>query len=86
MTALAQAAAAAGHVKESSIGIWFWLVLIVEVNATWIGMDVWLNRNGYEMLTTEFREGLRNPFMGPLLFFLTFGTIAALVGHFFIEQ
>ena len=68
---------------ESPIGVWFWLVLIVEVNATWIGMDLWLRTHNHEYLTTEFREGLRHPVWGPVLCFLLFGTVAALVWHFF---
>lgn len=73
-------------VDESNIGVVFWVILIVVANALWIGMDIWLRRNGHEMLTEEFREGLKNPFLGPLLTFLTFGTIAAFVYHMFIEK
>jgi hypothetical protein len=71
---------------ESPIGIYLWLILILVINVLWIGMDVWLSRNGHEMLTTEFREGLRNPFWGPLLAFLTAGTVAAFVWHMFIDK
>jgi len=71
---------------ESSIGIWFWLVLILVVNALWIGMDVWLYRNGHEMLTTEFREGLQHPAWGPLLAFLTAGTVAAFAWHMLSDK
>lgn len=66
---------------ESKIGIWFWLVLVLEVNATWISMDLWLHAHGHELLTTEFREGLSEPLWGPVLAFLVAGTVAAFVYH-----
>jgi len=71
---------------ESSIGIWLWVVLIVAVNGLWIGMDLWLRANGHEYLTTEFREGLRNELWGPVLAFLTAGTVAAFVTHMWTSQ
>lgn len=46
------------RVDESNIGIWLWVVLLVEINATWIAMDLWLKAHGHEYLTTEVREGL----------------------------
>jgi hypothetical protein len=66
-------------------GVWAWLVLLVVVNATWISLDLWLRAHGFEYLTTEFKEGLRMPIMGPVLAFLTAGTFAALVWHFYTK-
>ena len=66
---------------ESSIGVWFWFWLFLGVNVVWIGMDLWLSKHGHEMLTTEFREGLKNPFVGPFLAFMVAGTVAAFVTH-----
>lgn len=66
---------------ESRIGVWLWLVLLVEINATWIGMDLWLRHKRHEYLTTEFREGLKHPVWGPVLCFLVAGTVAAFVWH-----
>jgi cobalamin synthase len=71
---------------ESPIGVWCWLVLIVVVNALWIGMDLWLYHHHHEMLTTEFREGLRREVWGPLLCFLTAGTVAAFCWHMFVGK
>ena len=68
-------------VSEAPVGVWLWLVLLVIVNATWIAMDVYLYKSGHEMLTTEFKEGLKNPVGGPLLAFATAGTFAAFVWH-----
>ncbi len=68
---------------ESNIGIWLWLVLIVEINLSWIAMDLWLRKHHHEFLTTEFKEGLRNPLLGPLLCFLVAGTVAAFVFHMY---
>jgi hypothetical protein len=74
------------EMDESNVGIWLWGVLLVIVNATWIGMDIWLRRNGHEFLTTEFREGLKHPLWGPVLAFATAGTVAAFVWHMFIDK
>jgi len=71
---------------ESPVGVWLWLVLLVVVNALWVGMDLWLHRNGHEFLTTEFREGLKNPVWGPLLAGATAATVAAFVWHMFIDR
>ena len=71
---------------EAPVGVYLWLVLIVVVNALWIGMDLWLRAHHHEFLTTEFREGLKNPLLGPLLAFLTAGTVAAFVWHFFLSK
>ena len=68
---------------ESPIGVWFWLFLIFEVNATWIGMDLWLRSHNHEFLTTEFKEGLRNPWWGPLIVGLLAFTVAAFCWHMF---
>jgi hypothetical protein len=67
--------------EKAPVGVWLWLVLVIEVNASWIAMDVWLNTHGYEMLTTEFKEGLRHPIGGPLIAFATAGTVAAFLWH-----
>lgn len=66
---------------ESSIGIWFWVALIVEVNVTWIAMDLWLNAHGHELLTTEFKEGLNNRLLGPFVIGLIAFTVAAFLWH-----
>lgn len=66
---------------ESNIGIWFWVALIIGINVVWISMDIWLAKHHHEFLTTEFKEGLRNPVLGPLLCFLVAGTVAAFVWH-----
>lgn len=66
---------------ESNIGIWLWIALIAIINITWIGMDVWLAKHHHELLTTEFKEGLRDVIWGPVLCFLVAGTIAAFVWH-----
>lgn len=71
---------------ESPVGVWLWLALVVIVNALWIGMDLWLHSRGHEYLTTEFREGLRNELWGPVLCFVTFGSVAAFVWHMFSER
>lgn len=74
------------HTDESPIGVWLWIVLIILVNAEWIAMDLWLRSHGHEMLTIEFREGLHNPLWGPLLCFLTAGTVAAFVWHMYLSK
>ena len=71
---------------ESNIGVWFWVALLVGVNLVWISMDIWLYKNGHEMLTDEFREGLHNRVLGPLLVFLLTGTVAAFIWHMFFTS
>ena len=66
---------------ESNIGIIFWFVLLFVVNALWVGMDLWLHAHHHEWLTTEFKEGLKNQLVGPILAFVTAGTVAAFVWH-----
>ena len=66
---------------EAPVGVWLWLVLLVTVNGLWIAMDLWLHAHGHELLTTEFKEGLRHPLWGPVLAFLTAGTVAAFIYH-----
>jgi hypothetical protein len=68
---------------ESSIGVWAWVILIVLVNAYWIGFDLWARANNHEYLTTEFREGLNNPYFGPLIMGLVAFTIVAFLVHMF---
>ena len=71
---------------ESPIGVWLWLALIIEVNATWIGMDLWLRAHHHEFLTTEFREGLRNQLWGPIVVGLLCFTIGAFCFHMFTTR
>jgi hypothetical protein len=46
-------------------------------------MDLWLYYTGHELLTTEFREGLRQPVWGPFLAFMVAGTVAAFTWHMY---
>lgn len=71
---------------ESNIGVWLWVVLLVDINVTWIGMDLWLRSHGHEFLTTEFREGLANPLIGPFLFGFTLLTFGAFFWHMYISK
>jgi hypothetical protein len=71
---------------ESPIGVWLWLALIVEINATWIGFDLWLRAHHHEYLTTEFKEGLNHELWGPLIVGLLAFTVAAFVWHMFTAR
>ena len=68
---------------EKPYGVWAWLILILWVNAYWIGFDVWADRHNHEYLTTEFREALHNPLWGPIVMGLVAFTIAAFIVHMF---
>lgn len=57
-----------------------WIIQLVLMFA-WLPMDIWLHKHGYEYMTTEFKEGLKDTLWCPILFFLTAGTAAAFVGH-----
>lgn len=69
------------NADESPIGIWLWLALLAIIIAYVVGADLWLYYHGHELLTTEFKEGLRHPAWGPILIFLTTGTVAAFLWH-----
>lgn len=69
--------------SERPVGVILWLVLIVGVTAYVVLADLWLHSRGYEMLTTEFKEGLRNMVYGPLIVGFSAGLIGGLVWHFF---
>lgn len=66
---------------ESNIGIYLWLFMLADFAITIIVIDVWLYKNGHEMLTTEFKEGLRNPWLGWLLAGVTGGVVCAFAWH-----
>jgi hypothetical protein len=68
---------------EAPVGVWLWVALIVLINAFWIGCDLWLRAHNHEFLTTEFKEGLRNTYYGPLILFLLCGSVGAFVWHMF---
>lgn len=68
---------------ESNIGVWLWVVLIVDVNVTWVAMDLWLRAHGHEYLTTEFKEGLSSEWFGPLVVGLLCFTVGAFCWHMF---
>jgi hypothetical protein len=55
----------------------------VNIFWAWISMDLWLYYTGHELLTTEFREGLRQPVWGPFLAFMVAGTVAAFTWHMY---
>jgi hypothetical protein len=71
---------------ESPIGVWLWLVLIIEINASWVAMDLYLRAHHHEFLTTEFKEGLNHEVWGPLIVGLLAFTVAAFVWHMFTAR
>lgn len=71
---------------ESNIGIYLWLVLIFVINATWIGMDLWLRANHHEYLTTEFREGVKSGWWGLVLLLGIVITITVFVWHMYWQK
>jgi len=68
---------------ESNVGVWAWVILILLANAYWIGFDLWARANQHEYMTTEFREGLNNPVLGPLIMGLVAFTVVAFLVHMF---
>jgi hypothetical protein len=71
---------------ESPIGVWLWLALIIEVNATWVAMDLYLRAHHHEYLTTEFKEGLNHELWGPLIVGLLCLTIGSFCWHMFTAR
>ena len=68
---------------ESNVGVWAWVILIIGVNAYWIGFDLWARANNHEYMTTELREGINNPVLGPLVLGLIAFTVVAFLAHMF---
>ena len=68
---------------ESNVGVWAWVILIIGVNAYWIGFDLWARANNHEYMTTEFREGINNQLFGPLILGLVAFTVVAFLVHMF---
>lgn len=66
---------------ESNIGIWLWLFMLADFAVTIIVIDVWLYKNGHEMLTTEFKEGLKHPAWGAVLAGVTGAVVCAFAWH-----
>ena len=72
---------------ESLIPLFFWLVLLVDINVQWIAMDIWLKRHGHEFLTTEVREILQGSgAWGLVISFAFFGTIGMMLFHFAYQR
>ena len=55
-------------------------MLIVAVNAMWMGMDWWLHSHGHEYLTVEFQEAIGTPW-GPFLAGGVAFTVVAFITH-----
>jgi len=68
---------------ESNVGVVAWVVLIVLANAYWIGFDLWARAHQHEYMTTELREGINNPVLGPFVLGLVAFTVAAFLVHMF---
>ena len=67
---------------ESAAPQFAWLGLIVLVNVYWTFYDfVLAPMFRWEMMTTEYREGLNNPVFGPFIFGGTVLTVAAFFWH-----
>lgn len=72
---------------ESSIAWVFWIVLIVAINAIWIGMDLWLRAHNHELLTREIREVLAGGSWRSLLVAaFTGATFGIVMFHFFFQR
>lgn len=73
-------------IDESNIGWWLWLVLTVNINVTWIGMDLWLARHHHEYLTIEVREILAGGGWRGLAFAAMVGATFAIIAYHFFWQ
>lgn len=84
LIAAAKHTSAVAHRTDNSlIGVWLWVALIVDVLATVFLMDWWLYHHNHKLLTTWYKDALRNPVTGAIVVFLTAGAIATLLWHFY---
>lgn len=68
--------------NESLAPMWAWLILVVLVNVYWTFYDFVLAPHfKWEMMTTEFKEGLNNQVLGPFIFGLSILTVGAFFWH-----
>ena len=63
---------------------WFWLVIFIEVNVTWISYDVWAKLNHHNTLSRQMHDWMFNPAIAPFLFGGLAGVVVLLVLHFLI--
>lgn len=68
---------------EKPYGIILWAALILFIFLFVLVSDLWLYRHGHEMMTTEFKEGIKNRVWGPVLTGLFFGAQIGLAFHFY---
>lgn len=47
---------------------WFWFVILIEVNLTWIGYDVWAKIYHHNTLSRQMHDWLFSPTIGPFIF------------------
>lgn len=71
---------------ESNIGWWLWLALFIDINATWIGMDLFLRARRHEYLTIEVREILAGGGWRGLGFAAMIGATFAIIAYHFFWQ
>lgn len=47
---------------------WFWLVMAVEINVTWIGYDLWAIRGHHNTLSRQMHDWFYSPTIGPWIY------------------
>ena len=47
---------------------WFWLVIFIEVNVTWISYDIWAKASHHNTLTRQMHDWMFSPGIGPFIF------------------
>lgn len=61
---------------------WFWLVIFVEVNATWITYDVWAKLNHHNTLSRQMHDWIFSPVIGPWVLASAAFIIVLAISHF----
>lgn len=62
-----------------------WVGIVVFITAYVVAYDLWAHYSGHLTMTTQFRDWLQGPIMGPVIFGLWVAVPVSLTYHFLIK-
>lgn len=69
-------------VKEDHFAAWSWGALAILINVFWISIDLYCHYTGRKLMTTQMKEWLLDPAIGPfVLGYGLVGSFTALMYH-----
>lgn len=61
---------------------WFWLVIAIEVNVTWIAYDLWAIHGRHNTLSRQMHDWLFSPSIGPWVLATAAFIVVLAISHF----